>query len=170
MPETTDLSKPQTDEAQLVVFTLSGCEAAVSIRHVREIIRVGDITWMPKAPAFLEGILNLRGRIIPVLDLKKRFQMPLTERTDESRILVLEAKDQIMGFGVDKVVEVLKIPQGEIQRTAEPLLGVPPEFIEGLVALDRRLVLLFDLKKLLTLDDSKTMTERTAQLEGTLGH
>lgn len=170
MPETTDLSKPAVDEVQLVVFTLAGCEAAVSIRQVREIIRVGDITWMPKAPPFLEGILNLRGRIIPVLDLKKRFQMPLTDRTDESRILVLEAKDQIMGFGVDKVVEVLKVPQGGIQGTTEPLLGVPAEFIEGLVAQDRRLVLLFDLKKLLTLDDSKIMTDRTAQLEGTLGH
>lgn len=169
MPEKTDLSKAQADETQWVVFALSGCEAAVSIRQVREIIRVGDITWMPKAPAFLEGILNLRGRIIPVLDLKKRFQMPLTDRTDESRILVLEVKDQILGFGVDRVVEVLRVP-GEIQKTKEPVLGVAPEFIEGLIPLERRLILLFDLKKLLTLDESKTLADRTAQLEGTLGH
>jgi purine-binding chemotaxis protein CheW len=155
--ETSTLSKFEAAEAQLVVFLLAGCEAAVSIRLVREIIRVGEITRMPKAPPFLEGILNLRGKIVPALDLKKRFEMPLIDRTEESRILVLEFKDQMMGFVVDKVSGVIKVSPDMVIPPQGPVLGVNPEFLDGLIPLGQRLILLINLKKLLTLDDTKAL-------------
>lgn len=151
------LSKPELAESQLVVFTLAGCEAAVGIRQVREILRLGEITRMPKAPPFLEGILNLRGKIIPVVDLKKRFQMPILDRTDESRVLIVEIQDQMIGFVVDKVVEVLRVSLASVEAARETVLNVGPEFMEGILPLERRLILLLDLKKLLTLEETKSL-------------
>src|ERR1700685_4580367 len=83
-------------ETQWVVFCIAGSEMSVSIRQVREIIRLSEITMMPRAPKFLKGIINLRSRIIPVLDLKRCFNMPLVDPTSESRILVVEIADQML--------------------------------------------------------------------------
>lgn len=173
MSEKTDLAKTETGESQLVVFSLAGCEAALGIRQVREIIRIGEITRMPKAPAFLEGVINLRGKIIPLLDLRKRFHMPLIDRTDQSRILVVEIKDQMLGFLVDRVVEVLKASPAMVEPAPEPVLTVGPEYLEGLIRLERRLILLFNLKSLLTIADVKALPEweaHTGPEGGNLGH
>jgi len=171
MSEISTLSKPELAESQLVVFTLAGCEAAVGIRQVREILRLGEITRMPKAPPFLEGILNLRGKIIPVIDLKKRFQMPLLDRTDESRVLIVEIQDQMIGFLVDKVVEVLRVSMDSVETAREPVLNVGPEFLDGLLPLEKRLILLLNLKKLLTLEETKALPDRESPTEGRkIGH
>lgn len=162
-----------TDEVQLVVFSLAGCELAVEIRKVREIIRVSEITLMPKAPKFLEGIISLRGRIIPVLDLKKRFEMPLIDRTEESRILVVEVKDQMLGLLVDKINGVLKVPPSLIQPAQEPVLNFGVGFIEGLAALDNRLIILFRLENILAFDEAKALPEWEGVFHGeekNLGH
>ena len=160
MSEISTLSKPELGESQLVVFTLAGCEAAVGIRQVREIIRVAEITMMPKAPPFLEGIINLRGKIIPVVDLKRRFQMPLVDRTEESRVLIVEIDDQMIGFLVDKVVEVLKTTLTAVEKAKGPVLNIGPDFLDGLLPLEKRLILLLNLKKLLALDDAKALPDR----------
>src|SRR5579883_986969 len=144
MSEISTLSKPELGESQLVVFTLAGCEAAVGIRQVREIIRVAEITMMPKAPPFLEGIINLRGKIIPVVDLKRRFQMPLVDRTEESRVLIVEIDDQMIGFLVDKVVEVLKTTLTAVEKAKGPVLNIGPDFLDGLLPLEKRLILLLN--------------------------
>ncbi len=170
-PETTGLSKPETTQAQWVVFTLAGCESAVAIRQVREILRVGEITRMPKAPLFLEGIINLRGKIIPVIDLKKRFQMPPVDRTEESRILIVEIQDQIVGFLVDKVVEVLRFSKTAIEAVQGSILTVGAEFLDGLIPMDRRLIFLLNLKKLLILDDAKALPDPHSPTEArNFGH
>src|SRR5579871_30587 len=168
LSETSTLSKPELAESQLVVFTLAGCEAAVGIRQVREILRLGEITRMPKAPPFLEGTLNLRGKIIPVVDLKKKFQMPLLDRTDESRVLIVEIQDQMIGFLVDKVVEVLKLSMESVEAAREPVLNVGPELLDGVLHLEKRLILLLSLKKLLTLDErpSHSDQEHSSAKEG----
>lgn len=173
MSEISNPAKPESAEAQRVVFTLAGCEAAVSIRQVREILRVGEITFMPKAPPFLEGIINLRGKIIPVVDLRKRFQMPLIDRTEESRVLIVEIQDQMLGFLVDKVVEVLKASPTGVEAAKGPVLTIGAEFLEGILPMEKRLILLLDLKKLLTLEDVKALPDREAHStmeDGKLGH
>jgi purine-binding chemotaxis protein CheW len=148
-----------TDEVQLVVFALAGCEIGVGIKQVREIIRVAEITMMPKAPKFLEGIINLRGRIIPVLDLKRRFAMPLIDRTEESRILVVERKDQGLGLLVDKVVGVLRISASLIEPPRDTVLNIGPEFIEGLLRTGQRLIVMLNLGRLLMFDEAKVLPE-----------
>jgi purine-binding chemotaxis protein CheW len=173
MSEISSLSKPETAETQLVVFTLAGCEAAVGIRQVREILRVGEVTFMPKAPSFLEGIINVRGKIVPVIDLKKRFQMPLVDKTDESRVLIVEIQEQMLGFLVDKVAGVLRVSPASVEPAKEAVLNVGTEFLDGLLPLEKRLILLLNLKKLLTLDETKILPDRESHsaTEGkNLGH
>jgi purine-binding chemotaxis protein CheW len=160
-------------EMQLVIFTLAACELGVEIHRVREIIRVSELAMMPKAPRFLEGIINLRGRIIPVLDLKKRFEMPLLEKTGETRILVVEIKDQILGLLVDKVAEVLKILPESINQASGPVLNIGAEFIDGLVPIKDRLIILFKLEKIFKLEELKGVPELETNFNGeekTLGH
>jgi len=160
-------------DIQLVVFTLAGCELAVEIHQVREIIRVGEMTMMPKAPKFLEGIINLRGRIFPVLDFKKRFDMPLVDRTEETRILVVESKDQVLGLLVDKVVEVLKVPSSAVEPLDHTLLTIGPDYAKGMVMTQGRLILLLNLEKTFNLDDLKNLSdlESNSHREGKpLGH
>lgn len=159
MSEISTVSKPEAAETQLVVFTLAGCEAAVGIRQVREILRVGEVTRMPKAPPFLEGIINMRGKIIPVIDLKKRFQMPLVDRTDESRVLIVEIKDQMIGFLVDKVAEVLRISTAMVEPVQRPVLSIGLDYLDGCLRLEKRLILLLNLQKLLTLDETKSLPD-----------
>lgn len=161
-----------SDEIQLVVFALAGCELAVGIKDVREILRVSDITPMPKAPKYIEGIINVRGRIFPVIDLKRRFDMPLVDKTDESRILVVEQKDQVLGLLVDKVVEVLKISPALIERVSAPVLTVGADFVGGLITLQNRLVILFNVGKIFTFEGLKAAPEvETAAGEGkNVGH
>lgn len=139
---------------------------SVSIRHVREIIRVSDITAMPRAPKFLEGIINLRGRIIPVLDLKRRFDMPLVGSTSESRILVVEIDDQMLGLLVDKVLEVLKISSSTSAPLKETTLNISSEYIREVVVLDRRRILSLNLPKLFLVDELKLSAGSEASFPG----
>lgn len=148
------------DLPQWVVFQLAGCECALGIREVREIIRVGGLTRMPKAPKVLEGILNLRGRIVPVLDLRRRFGMPLVDRTDETRIMVVETAEQRVGFLVDKVSEVLRIPPEAVRPPEGPILTIRPEALEGVLPLEgNRLVLLLKLEALFELEEGKALAD-----------
>jgi purine-binding chemotaxis protein CheW len=147
------------NETQWVVFCVAGSEMSVGIRYVREIIRVAEITAMPRAPKFLEGIINLRGRIIPVVDLKRRFDMPLVDSTSESRILVVEIGDQMLGFLVDKVLEVLKLSAATSVPQKGTTLNVGAEFIEEVLVLEHRKILCLNLKKLFVLDEAKLLSE-----------
>ena len=142
-------------QAQLIVFSLAGCSFGIPIRQVREILRMGNITRMPKAPSFLEGIIHLRGRITPVMDPKKRLGLPLTDRTSDSRILVVEWKDLMMGLIVDRVTETLKIHRSELKPvSSESGLGVEPGFFAGLWEGPGREVLLLSLENLIRLEES----------------
>jgi purine-binding chemotaxis protein CheW len=111
---------------------------------------------MPKSPFFLEGIIHLRGRITPILDPKKRMGLPLTDRTSNSRILVVEWKDLVMGLLVDRVLETLKVHRSGLQvLPSEMNLGMDPVFFTGLWQGPAREVLLLSLENLIRLDDLK---------------
>lgn len=149
----------EAENLQIVVFSLSGCECAVGIREVREIDRVADLTRMPRAPRFVVGILNLRGKVVPVLDLRRRFDMPLMERTEESRILIADVKQQWVGLLVDRVAGVVRAPASAILPPAGPVLTVEPQFLKGRIPLEDRLILLLDLEKLFSLGSGKALLE-----------
>lgn len=143
----------KSSELQLVTFMLGGEEYAVDILSVQEIIRMTEITSIPNAPEFIDGIINLRGVVIPVLDLRMRFSMEKVAATGQSRIIVVRAHGLVVGLVVDKVMEVLRLRSDIIDSAPGIVTGkAGADFIEGVGKLDGRLLILVNLDKVLTLD------------------
>lgn len=139
---------PGSELLQLVGFRLAGEEYCLRILEVQEIIRMQNLTRVPNAPDFVEGVINLRGKVIPVLGLRKRFGLLPHKQTKDSRIVVVELKGDVVGFEVDSVSEVLRI----LAATVEPAPRLSMrnnEFISGIGKFGDRLLLLLDLNKLL---------------------
>ncbi len=148
---------PEKDEkvagevVQLVNLRLRGEEFGVDISSVREITRVGDITHIPEAPSFIQGVINLRGQIIPVVDLGKQFGFAPQEKVPESaRIVVTWLKGQAVGILVDEVPEVLRIPAEDIEPTPELIqTKIRRDYVKGVGKLENRLIVFLDLDKVL---------------------
>jgi len=143
-----DLGMAGRDELQIVSFNL-GEEYGVPIGQVQEIIRIGNITVVPNAPAYMEGVINLRGRVLPVLNLRRKLSLPANGTTKKSRILVIEIKGKLLGTLVDAVSHVLKVPSNSIEEPPEDILDKETDYITGVCKLPKELVILLDLEKLL---------------------
>src|SRR5579885_3918603 len=116
---------------QVVSFKLATEEYGVDISQVQEIIRMVEITHVPRAPRFMEGVINLRGQLIPIIDLRTRFSMPRAEQTKSTRIVVTEIGAKRVGMVVDSVSEVLRLPTDQIEDAPEMITGVDTEYIRG---------------------------------------
>jgi purine-binding chemotaxis protein CheW len=147
----TDAAAAAEDYNQFVTCRIGSEEYAIDILSVQEINRMVEITKVPKAPPFVEGVINLRGRIIPVLDMRKRFGLPVIERTIKSRIVVLNVQGKAVGLLVDSVSEVLRVPHSVIEPP--PALGTSSgaEYVQGVGRLQDRLLTVLDLNRLVTL-------------------
>ena len=139
-------------ERQLVVFDLAGEVYGVSIETVREIIRMQAVTYVPDAPGFVEGVINLRGRVIPVVDLRKRFGLNVTEATAESRVVVVDIGGEDIGVIVDAVTEVLRIGEDSIEPTSSLVTTEDSYYIEVIAKVDDRLLILLDIERALGKD------------------
>jgi purine-binding chemotaxis protein CheW len=141
-------------EAQehLVTFFLSGEEYGVDVRLVQEIIRVAEVTQVPRAPEFIKGVINLRGRIIPVIDLKKKLGLGEVETTRQTRVVVIRLRDRLIGLLVDGASQVLKVPVSTIEAAPEEVVEIDANYIRGVAKLDQRLIILMDLPKILGFD------------------
>lgn len=135
---------------QVVSFHLGSEEYGVDISQVQEIIRMVEITHVPRAPHFMEGVINLRGQLIPIIDLRTRFAMPRAEQTKSTRIVVTEIGSKRVGIVVDSVSEVLNIPMEQIEEAPDMIAGVGTEYIQGVGKVGERLVILLDLTMVIT--------------------
>ncbi len=149
----------QQDEQQLVVFDLSSEAYGVDIGAVREIIRLQDITKVPRTPEFVEGVINLRGKVIPVVDLRKRFGLPAEEESKENRIVVVDIGAQDIGVVVDAVTEVLRIATESVEPPASVITTADSEYLLGIAKLDSRLIILLDLERVLTETEHSPLLE-----------
>jgi len=136
------------DQLQLVTFEVANEEFAVDILLVHEINRMMDLTRVPQSPPEVEGVINLRGKIIPVVDLRRRFGFAPTERDEQSRIIVVEVKDRVIGFMVDRVHEVLRIDSGIVDPPPSMISTIDSDFIKGVGKLDDRLIILLEIERL----------------------
>jgi purine-binding chemotaxis protein CheW len=137
-------------EKQLVVFDLAHEHYGVDISTVREIIRMQEITRVPQTPDFVEGLINLRGKVIPVVDLRKRFCLAVTEESKENRIVVIDIGGHDIGVVVDAVTEVLRIPAGCVEPPSSIITTVESEYLVGIAKLSSRLIILLDLAMVLS--------------------
>ena len=135
---------------QLVTFAIADEEFGIDILLVREIIRVMDITKVPNSAPSVEGVINLRGKVIPVMDLRGRFGMESRPHDSHTRIIVVEIRDMTIGFVVDGVSEVLRLRAGTVEPPPPVVAGVESEYIRGVGKLDDRLLILLDLERLLS--------------------
>jgi purine-binding chemotaxis protein CheW len=145
------------DERQLVVFQLGAELYGVEISRVHEIIRLQSVTKVPRAPAFVEGVINLRGKVIPVVDLRRRFGLPTAEHTRASRIVVVELGDQVVGIIVDGVSEVLRVNTATVEPPSPVVAGIDSEYLHGIAKLTDRLVILLDLDRVLAREERRAL-------------
>ena len=151
-------------EIQLVVFRLGGEEFGLDISQVREIIRLQEITPMPKAPDFIEGVINLRGQIIAVMDLAKRLGFTRKDSSDKARIVVIDVKESLLGLVVDEVPEVLRILESNVEPTPEMIESqAHAEFIKGVGKFGKRLIILLDAQKIVTREEASKLSTVAAK-------
>lgn len=147
------------DEVQLVVFQLNDETYGVDIGHVQEIIRMQNITPIPRTPEFIEGVINLRGRIIPVIDLHKRFRLPQAELTSNTRIMVVEMGRVTVGMIVDSVSEVLRLPTANIEPPPSMISGIDVAYLKGVGKWEDRLIILLDLERVLKESEQRQLEQ-----------
>jgi len=153
----------ETGLLQLVTFHIADDEFGVDILKVQEIIRTMEITRVPRAPEFVEGVINLRGKVIPILSLRRRFGIEPREFDSQTRIIVVEIAGMIVGFVVDGVSEVLRIGADTVEDPPAVVSGVDSEYISGVGKLEDRLLILLDLNRLLSTEEHATLTHSVQQ-------
>ena len=139
----------------LVTFNL-GEEYGVPISQVQEIVRVGGITMVPNSPSYMEGVINLRGRVLPVLNLRKRLGLSAKEMSNASRIVVTEIGSKVIGLLVDAVSHVIKIPSDHVEPAPEEVLEIDTDYITGVGKLNDKMIILLDLERLLRREKLET--------------
>lgn len=146
---------------QLVSFNLEDVEYGIDILSVHEILRIPDLTRLPNTPKFIKGVINLRGNVIPVVDIRERFGFKKAQVTELSRIIVIEADDKLIGMLVDNVSQVLRLREANIDPPSLLIEGVSEEFITGVGRLKDRLIIILNLKNILFEDsDIKSRKEK----------
>jgi purine-binding chemotaxis protein CheW len=146
---------------QLISFTVGAEEYGLELLRVKEVIRMRQITWLPKAPSCVKGIINLRGDIIPVLDLRDRLGLESAEQTAMTRVIVVEVEGRLVGMVVDSASQVVRLPADQIDPPP-PLAGMETRgFITGVGKMEGKLIVIIDAEKVLS-------AEEMSQIAGSL--
>ena len=141
------------EEKQMVLFELGSETYGLDIATVHEIIRMQPITKVPKAPVYVEGVINLRGKVIPVIDIGKKFGFDKAERGKNNRIVVVYLQATTLGIIVDAVTEVIRIPNDSIEPVSDIVTSGNSEYLQGIAKMTDKMVILLALDKLLATDD-----------------
>lgn len=149
----------EDDLNQIVSFQLGSEEFGLDIMKVQEIILVGDITKMSQVPDYVRGMINLRGHVIPVIDLRMRFKQPVVDQTEDQRIIVVNVASKTIGIVVDAVNEVLRMTPDQIEPAPTGIGHGGQDFITGLLKIDKKLVILLDIEGLFSEDEQITLAE-----------
>ncbi len=153
------LQQTMNSFTQVVSFSLAKEEYAIEILKVKEIILVEGITRVPQMPDYIEGIINLRGDVVPVLDLRKRFGLSNIEINEETRIIVSRMEKRIIGLIVDSVSQVMKIPNADIQEPPDTIAGLAGEYLTGVGKVAERMIMMLDIEKVLTVHETLALKQ-----------
>lgn len=145
------------NEIQVACFTIGENLYAVDIMRIREIIRPQKLTSLPKAPPFVEGVINLRGSVLPVIDLRKRFDLPLREFDSSVRLLIVRVSKQLLGLVVDNVTEVITIPVKDIKPPPQVVGGIGAKYLVGVCLAKESLIILLNIDTILTAHEASEL-------------
>lgn len=144
---------PSIPHRQLVTFRLSGDEFGVDVSLVHEILRHQPVRSVPQAPAFVEGVIDLRGALVPIVDLRRRFDVAEPPVDANTRIIVISHGGERLGLVVDTVTEVLRIPETSISEPPTYVRGLSAQYLQGVARLPERLIVIIDLDRVLSSDE-----------------
>ena len=165
--EKEDLENVEIDEGttNLVTFRLGSGEYAIDIMQAKEIIKMEKITLIPNAPYFVEGVINLRGNIIPIIDLKKRFNLEESEGDKNTGIIIAKIEDVDMGIMIDSISKVVSMANSDIQPPPSMLQGIGQRYIKGVGKMEDKLLVVLDLDKLFTNEEDDRSEEEASESE-----
>lgn len=152
------------EQEQLVVFEVGDESFGIDISLVQEIIRLQSITEVPKAPMYVKGVINLRGKVIPIIDLRERFAFAMGEETKATRIVVVNVLGNTVGMIVDAVSEVLRLATNSIEPPSTIVESIGSQYLKGIGKLEDRLIILLDLDKLLVEMGATPIVENMIEL------
>lgn len=141
------------DDIQMVAFGLCGERYAIDILRVQEIVMMTNITRMPKCPEFIEGVVNLRGHVIPIVDMRKRFSLEPKSYDGNTRIIIVDIGGETVGIIVDEVYQVIQLPKNAISQPSAIIAGISAEYLKGIGRLGDSMMIILDLEKILSLEE-----------------
>ena len=153
----------EEETTTLVTFRLGSGEYAIDIMQAKEIIKMEKITLIPNAPYFVEGVINLRGNIIPIIDLKKRFNLEKSEGNKNTGIIIVKIEDVDMGIIIDSISKVVSMVNSDIQPPPSMLQGIGQRYIKGVGKMENKLLVVLDLDKLFTNEEDDSGDEETQE-------
>jgi len=145
------------NEQKVIVFQLQDKEYGVFVQNVKSIEKVDHITRVPKTADYIKGVINLRGVVTPIIDLRKRLNMPEKEITDQTRVIIAVQNEMEVGLIVDSANDVVDISEDSIEPAPSVVEQVETEFIKGITKLDKRLIMLLDLEKVLSKENQRVI-------------
>lgn len=146
------IAEPVTSEQQLVAFHLAGETYGVDIALINEIIRMSEITAIPRTPPEVEGIINLRGKIVPIVDLRKRMELPTVPQTSATRIIVLAFDEHVVGIIVDRVEGVVRLADSDIELPSQLITRRDQDYVRAVGKTEGQLVILLNIQKVLRIE------------------
>ncbi len=155
-------TKKEVTEGKFLTFVLGNEEYGIEILRVREIIGLMDITTVPQTPDYMKGVINLRGKVIPVIDLRLKFSMQEEEHTQETCVIVAEVNNTSIGIIVDSVSEVLDIKSDEIEETPSFGQGIDTNFIMGMGKTREKIIILLDIEAVLSSEELEIVNQHAA--------
>lgn len=147
----------EINEIQIACFRLGDDTYAVDIMRIREIIRSQKLTGLPKAPPFVDGVINLRGQVIPVVGLRKRFDLPPREMDNLTRLLIVSVARQVVGLMVDEVTEVITVPVKNLKPPPISVRGVGAEYLIGVCLVGEEMVMLLNIDSMFTDQEARLL-------------
>lgn len=157
--------KRDEELSQLISFIVGDEEYGLDILRVKEVIRIREITRLPRAPSFVKGIINLRGDVIPIIDLRDKFDLEHLDYTSMTRVIVVDVDERLVGMVVDAASQVVRIPTDRIEPPPPIAGGLSAEFIRGVGKLDERLIILLDIDRILSTQEKVALARMEDQVQ-----
>jgi len=156
----------ESAEVQIVIFKLGQEEYGVEIVQVKEIINLAEVTPLPQSSSSVEGVINLRGQIIPIINIKRRLELTIQEYSSEARVIVVEVDKQLLGVKVDEAVEVIRLDVSSIQALPEMVTQIKNQnFIVGVGKVDERLIVMLNLTRILGSEEIEEIKKGLGEIE-----
>ncbi|MBT6225647.1 MAG: purine-binding chemotaxis protein CheW [Candidatus Scalindua sp.] len=163
MEAVAERKKTSSLEEKYLAFILDNESYGIEILRVREIIGLMDVTTVPQTPEYMKGVINLRGKVIPVIDLRLKFSMQEKEHTEETCVIVVEVNNTSIGIIVDSVSEVLEITRGEIEESPHFGHDIDTSYIMGLGKVKEKIVILLDIEEILSSEELDIVNQHTVK-------